>query len=317
MVLADLGLFLLSSIALVVFGAILVRTMLRVAQFLRLSEFLVAFFIMSIATSLPELFIGIRSAMAGNPSLALGNVIGSMIADLSLVAGIVILLARKVEIKEKQLKRDLWLMVLIAVLPLILMAIGGELSRFDGIILLACYVGYLTWLYIERHDHKTVGDHVSKLEAVLDVMLFCGAGVALFFSAEGVVLASTKLAISLDLPSILIGLIFVAIGTSLPELVFGTRAVLARHPQLAIGDLVGATVVNALLVLGVTAVITPITTSIVLFFTSAVFLVFLLVMFATMASRHQGFSWEEGVVLILFYVLFLIIELNVKEFFIK
>jgi cation:H+ antiporter len=316
MVLADLALFLLSSIGLVIAGAILVRTVLRIAQFLRLSEFVVAFLILAIATSLPELLIGIQSAMAGNPSLSLGNVIGSSIIDLALVGGIVILLSRRVVITEQLLKRDVWMMVLIGVLPLILMTFGG-LSRMDGVVLLAAYAGYLTWLYLERRDHRVMQDGVKRWEIVVDVFLFAVSAFALFFASHGVVVGATGLAIALDLPPILIGLIFVALGTALPELVLGTRAVILRHPQLAIGDLVGAVIVNSLLVLGITAIIAPITTNLVLFFTSAVFLIFLLVLFATMASREHGFSWEEGIVLILFYVLFLIIELNVKQFFIS
>lgn len=316
MVLYELTIFLLSSIGLVIAGAVLVRTILRIAQFLRLSEFVVAFLILAIATSLPELLIGIQSALAGNPSLSLGNVIGSSIADLALVGGIIILLARKVVITEQLLKRDVWMMVLIGILPLILMSIGHGLSRRDGIILLAAYAAYLIWLFFERRDHKKLEDGVKRWEIVLDVFLLVVSAIGLYYASQGVVIGATGLAVGFDLPPILIGLIFVAMGTALPELVLGTRAALLRHPQIAIGDLVGAVIVNSLLVLGVTAVIAPITTNLVLFFTSAVFLVFLLVLFATMASRNHGFSWEEGIVLILFYILFLIIELNIKQFFV-
>ncbi|MBI4145080.1 sodium:calcium antiporter [Candidatus Woesearchaeota archaeon] len=315
MVLTDIGFFLLASAGLVLFGALLVRSILRIAQFLRLSEFVVAFLVLAIATSLPELFVGIQSALAGEPSLSLGNVIGSNIADLALIGGIVIILARGVKITEKLLRRDAWMMVLIAVIPLVLMVLGDGLSRFDGVILLACYAGYLTWLYLERRDDQMMENHVGRWEVVADVLLFVAGAFALYYSADAVVKYGSMIAIELELPHILIGLIFVALGTSLPELVIGTRSTILKHPQLAIGDLVGAVIVNSLLVLGVTAVITPITANLLLFFTSAAFLIFLVVLFAVMASRGRGLSWEEGIVLILFYVLFLVIELNVKEFF--
>jgi len=316
MVLLDVAVFLLSSIGLVITGAILVRSILRIAQFLRLNEFVVSFLILAIATSLPELLVGIQSALAGNPALSLGNVIGSNIADLALVGGIVVLLARKVRIKEQLLKRDMWMMAVIGTIPLLLMLMGNGLSRIDGVILLLLYAGYLTWLYFERRDHSKLEDGVKRWEVVISMLLLVASGIGLYYASRGVVSSGTALAIALDFPNILIGLIFVAIGTSLPELVLGTRAALIKHPQIAIGDIVGAVIVNSLLVLGVTSIITPITTNLVLFFTSAVFLLFLLVLFATMASKGRGLSWEEGIVLILYYVLFLVVELNVKQFFV-
>ncbi|MBI4151040.1 sodium:calcium antiporter [Candidatus Woesearchaeota archaeon] len=314
MVMQDLAVFIGASVALVIFGSLLVRTILKLAQFLRLSEFVVAFLILAIATSLPELFVGIQSALAGTPEISLGNVIGSNIIDLSLIGGIIILLARGVTITERLVRRDVWMMVLIATIPIILMTVGKGLSQFDGLILLAAYAGYLSWLYFERRGTAVYQDHVKRWEAVFNTLLFVACGFVLYFTAKLIVSSGERLALSLGLPDIFVGLIFVALGTAMPELVFGTRAVLSKHPQLAVGDLVGAVIVNSLLVTGVTALITPITTSLMLFFTSAVFLLFLVILFATMASRKSGFTWEEGIVLILFYVLFLIIELNVQEF---
>ncbi len=315
MVFEQLAIFILASVGLVIFGALLVRTILKLAEFLRMSEFVVAFLILAVATSLPELFIGIQSALAGTPEISLGNVIGSNIIDLSLVGGLIILLSRGIKITERLVRRDVWMMVIIATIPIILMLVGRELSRFDGLILISTYAGYLAWLFFERKGSVKMRDHVKKWEAVFNVFLFVACGFILYFTANLIVSSGTSLAISLDLPEIFIGLIFVALGTALPELVFGTRAVLAKHPQLAIGDLVGAVIVNSLLVTGITSMITPVSTNLAIYFTSAVFLLFLVILFATMASRKKGFSWEEGIILVLFYVLFLIVELNVHEFF--
>lgn len=304
-----------ACLGLVLFGALLVRTILRVAQFLRLSEFVVAFLILAIATSLPELFVGIQSALAHNPALSLGNVIGSNIADLALVGGIVVLLSRGVKITDKLVRRDLWMMVIVATFPLALMVLGGGLSQFDGVLLLAAYIGYLTWLYLERQDDGILPNHVSRWSVVLNMFLLMFSGIALYFLANLVVSTGTAIATTFALSPILIGLVFVSLGTALPELVFGTRAVLAKHPQLAIGDLIGAVIINSLLVLGITALLAPITANLLLFFTSSVFLLFLVILFAVMGSRKAGFSWEEGIVLVLFYILFLIVELNIPGLF--
>src|SRR3990172_1501065 len=139
------ALFLLSCITLVFSGGVLVKSLTRIAQFLRLSEFVVAFVIMAVATSLPELFVGISAALAHYPSLALGTVIGSNIADITLVGGIMIVLARKITI-ERAVRTDALLMVGIAALPLILMILGRELSRIDGTILILVFLSYLYYL---------------------------------------------------------------------------------------------------------------------------------------------------------------------------
>ena len=99
--LLDIGLFLLACAGLGLIGGTLVRSIIRLAQFLRMSEVVVSFLALGIATSLPELFIGIRSAIEGNPVLSLGNVLGSNIADLALVGGMIFLLARNLRISSK------------------------------------------------------------------------------------------------------------------------------------------------------------------------------------------------------------------------
>lgn len=315
MVLFDIAIFLLACAGLGVFGGSLVRTIIRLAQFLRMSEFVVAFLALGIATSLPELFIGIRAAIEGNPALSLGNVIGSNIADLALVGGMIFLLARRVTIPKKEPRKDAWMMAGIAIFPLILMFIGQGLSRFDGILLLFGYAMYLVWLFKRRRPEAVMlKDKIKRWTVVRDVFVLVGSAILLYFTAQFVVITGESLALQINMPSILIGLIFIAIGTSLPELVVGMRAVIIHHPQVAVGELIGSVVANSLLVLGVTAVISPITANFLLFFTSAAFMFFLVILFAVMMSRGK-FTWREGIVLVLYYVLFLAIELNINQFF--
>jgi cation:H+ antiporter len=310
---ADLAIFLAASIMLVISGSALVRTLTILSQFLRLSEFSVAFVLMGVTTTLPDLFVGITSAAAGTPALSLGNVIGSNLADLALIGGIAMVLARRFRITNPEVKLDSTWMMLLATLPLVLYVIGGQLSRIDGAILVFAFILYYQHLFRRRKaEHDFGHERLSRWKVVGSSTLFLISVAVLFLAARYVVSSGTAISDALGLPHILIGLLFIALGTSLPELVFSTRSVLQRHPEFAFGDLIGAVIVNSTLVLGVTSLITPITANLALFLTSAAFMLVLVFMFYTFVS-YGRLNWRTGIALLLFYVLFLIIEFNVKS----
>jgi cation:H+ antiporter len=317
MVLVTLGLFILACVFLVATGMILVKALVKLAAFLRLNEFIAAFVLMAFCTSLPELFVGISSALANKPSFSLGNVIGSNIVDLTLVAGIAVALARGIKIESKVIRKEVFGMVILAALPMLLMFIGRELSRLDGLILLGAFAVYFYKMLTLRHEGYThrLQDHISPWTGIGSFILFIACAVGLYFSANMVVSYGTRLAIDLALPPILVGLFFVALGTSLPDLTFSVRAAMTKHAPLALGDLVGAVVVNSTVVLGVTALITPIANSFFIFLTSAVFMITITFLFATFIASGSKLTWREGISLILFYVLFVIVELNLEQYF--
>lgn len=317
MVLETLGLFVLSCSLLVIAGMLLVKSLVKLAAFLRLNEFIAAFVMMAFATSLPELFVGISSSLAGKPVFSLGNVIGSNIADLTLVAGITVVLARGIRIESPVLRKEIFSMVLLAALPMVLMFIGRALSRFDALILLGAFAIYFYKMLTAGHARyrAPMGDHVTPWTGLGMFVLFIACAIGLYFSASMVVRYGTQLAVDLALPPILVGLFFVALGTSLPELTFSAGAAVTKHAPLALGDLVGAVVANSTVVLAVTALIHPITNSFFIFITSAVFMIAITFLFATFIASGNRLTWREGISLILFYVLFIIVELELEQFF--
>jgi cation:H+ antiporter len=134
------------------------------------------------------------------------------------------------------------------------------------------------------------------------------AFITLIISANYVVAFATNLSVDLALPAVLIGLLILSLGTSLPELVLNAKAALSKHDELAIGDTLGSVITNSTLVLGVTALITPISTDIFFFFSSALFMIVITFIFITFGESDRGISWKEGISLILLYVFFLVIE---------
>ncbi|MBI4147816.1 sodium:calcium antiporter [Candidatus Woesearchaeota archaeon] len=303
----------MSSVVLMVSAGLLVRSLVMLARFLHMTEFVIAFVLMAVSTSLPELFVGISAGRSGNASLALGNVIGSNIIDLTLILGLTVILARGIPVRNPLIKTDALWMTAIAALPVALMFVGNELSQIDGLVLLATFMIYLFHLMHERQSFpKLVQNHVTHWKGIAHLILFVGSVTVLYFSARTVVESGTNLAIDLSLPRIFIGLFFVALGTSLPELAFGVISIVRKHPQLNIGDLMGSVVANSTLVLGVTALITPIQTDFLLFITSSLFMVFVCFLFATFVEKGREITWKEGVTLVFVYILFLMVELNLN-----
>jgi len=313
MLITNLIVFLIACIVLVISGNLLVKTLTKIAAFLKLSEFVVGFIIMAFATSIPELFVGITSALAGKSALALGNVIGANIINLTLVVGIAILLGRGIKIESKKTKTDSLYMVFIAALPMILMIIGGSLSRIDGIILLAAFALYAGRILKQRRlFKKEVEDGIKRKDIILTTILFVFSLALLFLSARFVVGYATLLSVDLALPPIIVGLFIISIGTTLPELTFGSRAVLAGRSEMALGNLIGSVIVNSTLVLGITSIIYPITANILLFSVSAIFMVIVAFLFATFVESGDRLYIKEGISLILLYIFFVIIEFYIN-----
>ncbi len=314
MVVVDIILFLFFCVVLVISGSFLVKSLVKIASFLRLSEFVVGFIIMAFATSIPELFVGITAAMSRTTSLALGTVIGSNIADLALVMGITIILARSgINVKSKYLKKDTTYMFLIALLPLVLIYFGNVVSRNDGVILLFVFAFYVYRMLKRRSRFtKEVEDHTKRWEIVLYVFVFIISLFALYMAAEYTVTYAIILSLELALPTILIGLFLVALGTSLPELIFNVRSIVAGYPDMALGDIIGSVVANSTLVVGVTALIYPITADWLLFWMSAVFMMIITFLFMTFTHTGSKLRWQQGVSLILLYAFFIMVEFYTK-----
>ncbi len=314
MLITNLLLFLASCIVLVLAGSQLVKSLSKIASFLHISEFVAAFIIMAMATTLPELFVGITSALAKNTALILGTVIGSNIANLTIVIGIPILLGRGIKIQSPRTKTDALYLVFISIVPLTLMLIGKQLDRIDGVILIAVFLIYARRMYTQRKIFKKeyIENKIKRSTIILTTFLFILSLAILFFAAKFVVQYATALSVDLALPPILIGLFLIAIGTSLPELAFGAQAVLKGHPEMAIGNILGANIANLTLILGITALIYPISSNFLLFITAGVYMLLITFLFATFVESGSKLYIREGISLILLYIFFIIIEFYIQ-----
>jgi cation:H+ antiporter len=253
-------------VLLAVGGELLVRGAVGIAYRLNISPLLAGLTIVGFGTSTPELATSIQAAWAGSPGIALGNVIGSNIANILLILGVsAIILPLTVE--PAAFRRDG-----IALAGSTLLCTGavllGLIGPVIGIVLIAALVGYVYWAY---QSEKGAGDdpEAARHEAeaadamppapapwLLGLMVIGGLAGAIF-GASLLVDGAVQLASAAGMSEAVIGLTIVAVGTSLPELVACLVAVRKKHPEVALGNVVGSNIYNVLGILGATAIIHP------------------------------------------------------------
>ena len=228
---------------------------------LGVSNIVIGLTVVSLGTSAPEIVVAVIAALEGNPILAVGNAIGSNIANIGLVLGITAIVA-PLSFSQNVLRRELpWLLG--ATVLAIILIFDRELDFTDGLFLLAG-LAYILWqlLRSERDADPADSALASELEELPEMKqstalfwLFAGLA-ALLAAAQLLVYAATQIAVDLGISSMIIGLTIVAIGTSLPELAATVGAAMKGHSDIAIGNIVGSNILNILAVLAIPGMIT-------------------------------------------------------------
>lgn len=311
--LLNLLLLILASIVLVKSAALLVHALSALSSKIGLSEFSLSFVIMSAITTLPELIVGVSSAGAGIPTLSLGNVLGSNIADLTLIISIPVILSGGIMVRSLVGRRDALYMAGFALAPLILLW-DKKLSGGDAAVLLILYGVYLVNLLTTRKTDNFSGSNQHTSQETLKLTAFLIGGILLLLvSGQVIVLTSKNLATLLNIPVSLVGLLVVAVGTSLPELAFGLKAVKFHHQGLILGNILGSVVANSTLILATTSLLNPIVIQdFSLIFSASLFLVLTLLFFLYGVYTDKKLDVTEGIVLLFLYLFFLITELGLE-----
>jgi cation:H+ antiporter len=321
MLITNLVFFLVACVLLVQSNNYLVKSLAKLSSVLRINEFSLGFILVAVATSLSELFVGIMSALRGTPQLSVGNVIGANILDMTFIIGIAAILAKSISIESKIIKKDMIYMMLITMLPVVLMvdhyfwnSIGlfpgmvEGLSRIDGVILIAVFLAYMFTLIKQESKFSKIVEQTPKTQTIKYLGYTLVSLALLLLTASYAVDYAKLISIDLNLSPLLIGIFLISIGTTMPELVFTSKSVLSSHQSMAVGDIVGSVITNSTLVLGVTALIHPISVNTLVYFTSTLFMLFSALIFFTLAESDNKITWTEGITLLTLYIFFTIIE---------
>lgn len=295
-------------------GSLLVKTLTKIASFLGLSAYVLSFILMAFACSIPEIFVGITSALNRTPIISLGNVFGSNILKLTLGIGLVVLFSRGVKVKTLTARKDAWLVFFLAILPFFLV-LDGVLSRIDGVILLGLFLWYISRLLgrkeqLEKTFNSLKNHNGLKIKAFFkNVFRFCLGLLILLVASYGAVASASLMAQKAGLSLFFIGLLLVSIGTSLPEIVFGLSSAIGKHEEVCLGNFIGSIAFNALFVLGLVSIICPIKVGFNTLIISAVFTVLSLAVFNIFIRTEKRLSCKEGIVLVFIYIIFLTVEI--------
>jgi cation:H+ antiporter len=304
-----LGLFLL-----ILGGNWLLKAAVALSLKLSIPKIVIGMTVVSFATSAPELIVSIKAALNGSPDLALGNVVGSNIANLALVLGVTVILG-SIDIKKSFYTTDWPVMMLASLLFVGFIYFDGVLERYEGILMVMFLFVFL--VYLLRFQKTAVVDELPEDDIPLPfykTIFFLGiGGVALWGGSELLIEGAKNLAASIGVSERVIGITVVSIGTSIPELAASIIAVLKKEKAISVGNLIGSNIFNLLAVLGITSIITPINvidqgllTNDVWWMLGVSFLILPLVF----VPKGLRLGWRDGMVLLGLYAVFVYLTIT-------
>jgi cation:H+ antiporter len=315
--LALMILFLLGGFVCLYFGADwMVRGAARLQQTLGLSPLVIGLTVVSLGTSAPELFVAIMATLQGSADIAVGNVLGSNLANIGLILGATALVFPLV-VAERVVRTEIPIMIGLTLLvgPMIM---DSRVDRLEGIIFIVILLLYLTSVFYKGkkapttlfsgYAHLTDESTKRKKMAVLvDIGLIVAGTLGLLLGGKAIVESGLYLSRAFGISELVIGLTVVAIGTSLPELATSVMAATRRQTDIAVGNVIGSNIFNLAGVLGVTSIITPIDVDpgvLWVEFPAVVFLSFLVILFSVSPLRKGEFKIMrlEGFLLLAAYV---------------
>lgn len=312
--------FIVSCLALAFAGRWLIGSLAGVARFLGWREFVVAFVIMSFASSIPNLFLGISAALRGIPELSFGDVVGGNVVDLTIVVALAAILCKRgLPADSRMVQNSAVFTLFIAILPLVLVS-DGELSRIDGIILISSFLFYVFWLFSKQERFTKVYNHAKEKSPLKrftnflkDLFVIALSAGILILASQGIIISSSFFAAALGLPLFLIGVLIVGLGNAMPETFFS--AISARKDQcwMILGNLMGSVVVAATLVLGTVVLIKPV---VITDFTSLIaarfFLIIAVIFFFFFIRSDKEITKKEAFILFSIYFIFILTEILVR-----
>lgn len=295
----------LGLVLLIAGGNWLLKSAVGLSLRLAIPKIVIGMTVVSFATSAPELIVSVKAALDGFPDLALGNVVGSNIANLGLVLAITVIMG-SIDVRKSFYTTDWPVMMVASLLFCGFIYFDGVLQQYEGIVLVALLFVFL--IYLLRFQKTAVVDEMPEDDIILPlykIVLYLGVGgAALWGGSELLIKGAVGMASTLGVSDRVIGITVVSVGTSIPELAASVIAVLKKEKAISLGNLIGSNIFNLLAVLGITSIITPITvmdqgllTSDIFWMLGISFLILPLVFF----PKGLRLGWRDGLVLLLFY----------------
>lgn len=291
----------------------------NIAKKFHIPEILIGLTIVSIGTSMPELFVSVTSAMQGRSDMAMGNVIGSNVCNLLLILGLSTVI-KPVKFQKETRLIEIPVCLVFTIIFMLICNIGIGVSRMEAIILLVLFSIFILYTIImgknadkfDKEAQNTRGEDTSSISMLKSIIYVILGVVALKFGGDLTVDNSVILANHFNISEQIISLTILAIGTSLPELVTSVTAAFKGNSDIAIGNIIGSNIFNMLLIIGVASVINPITYNLKYNIDMAILIAgtILLALFPVIPPKNE-MNRGNGLVYLVFYAMYLVILFNV------
>jgi cation:H+ antiporter len=296
-------------ILLILGGNWLLKSAVALSLKLEIPKIIIGMTVVSFATSAPELIVSINAALNGSSDLALGNVIGSNIANLGLVLGITLLFG-SMHITKSFYKVDWPIMMIASALLYLFLYTDKVIEQFEGIILFSLLIIFL--IYLLKYQKTAVIDELPEDDVPLPlyktVLFFILGGLGLYGGSELLIKGATALALEYGVTERVIAVTIVSIGTSIPELTASIIAVIKKEKAISLGNLIGSNIFNVFAVLGITSIITPISITDQRLLTNDIFWMLgisFIILPLVFLTKRLRLSWREGLLLIMAYCIFI------------
>ena len=315
-------LLILSIVILYVSGEIIIKSSVFIANALRIPTLIIGLTVVSFATSLPEVFVSIEALLEGSSNIALGNVFGSNIANLSLVMAILAILSN-LKITKQTFKIDYPFLLIISLFLGFVMFFSEAINFWIGTLFLIILIIYLIYIINIRHDSesldanksKDIVSYKNKFQIIKNITILLFGVFALKSGADMLVKNTIDIASYFGISDRVIAVTIVAFGTSVPELVTSIVASFKKQQGLAIGNLIGSNIFNILAVIGISSVIKEIkiTDKEIIYhdYLYMLFITFLLGLFIYI-SRNKVISKHHGCLLLTAYVIYIVFNIASK-----
>ena len=294
-----------------------IKTLTEVARYLRWREFIVAFFVMGFAASLPNLFVDLNAALRGLQQISFGDIMGGNLVDLSLGMAIAVMLSRKfVSTESKMVQSSAIFTIIVAFLPWVLVLRTGGLDRFDGVILILSFFAYAWWLFSKDDRFKKVYEDkklkkiTKKSTFIWDVIKIIIILAMLLAASYAVIYTAQYFAVTLNISLGLVGVLIVALGNCFPEVYFGIISARKEENWMVLGDMMASVIVCATLVLGIVAVVAPFKIrDFSPFLIARIFMLISCVFYLIFIVSNKKITKKEGLILLGVYIAFLLTEI--------
>ncbi|OIP97842.1 hypothetical protein AUJ94_01455 [bacterium CG2_30_40_12] len=306
-----LFLILVFSIALAKSTDLVIANIVKLARRLAVPEFTVGFFILGFATSLPEIFVAVNAVMEKTPQLSLGNLLGAILVLLTLIISFPAVLSGGVEIRKVLSSKDIVLSSFVIALPAFF-SLDGNLTRLDGAILLFSYLIYVYVLNEDRSFLEKIKSAARKNKGNLfKVMALTSLGVlGIFIFSRFIVEISLDVAQTFFVPPLLVGVLFLSLGTNLPELSLAVKTVISKHKIVGIGDFLGSAAVNTFVV-ALLCLIYPFKVDDLAGVRKvSLFVIAAVILLAIFMRTKRQLTRKEGIMLLSLYAVFLLVEIS-------